>query len=72
MPVTPFDPGRYTVHTVPAHVDSASHVLLLAVLSDLVAIRDGEPDPQRAERLRTITRAMGEVLERLEPPRGAA
>lgn len=72
MAVIPFDPTRHIVRDGPAHIDSASQVLLLALLSDLVAIRDGEPDPQRAEQLRTITRALGAIVERFEPPKGAA
>ncbi len=72
MPVIPFDPTRRTLNDEPAHIDSASHVLLLALLSGLAAIRDGEPDPQRAEQLRTITRALGAIVERFEPPKGAA
>lgn len=72
MAVIPFDPTRHIIRDVPAHIDSASHVLLLAVLSELVSIRDGEPDPQRAEQMRTITRALGAIVERFEPPKGVA
>lgn len=72
MSVIPFDPTRHTIGSAPAHVDIDSHALLLAVLSGLVAIRDDEPDRQRAEALHTITSALCAVLERLEPPKGAA
>ncbi|WP_455232145.1 hypothetical protein [Geopseudomonas aromaticivorans] len=72
MPVIPFDPTRHIIRNVPAHIDIDSRWLLLALLSDLVAIRDSEPDPQRAEQLRTITCALGAVLARFEPPKGAA
>lgn len=72
MAVIPFDPTQRATSNVPAHIDSASHVLLLALLSELVAIRDGEHNPQRAEQLRAIIRALGAVLARFEPPKGAA
>lgn len=72
MSVIPFDPATHIHRNEPAHIDIDSRWLLLALLSDLVAIRDGEPDPQRAEQLRTITRALGAIVERFEPPKGAA
>ncbi|MNZ25234.1 hypothetical protein D3C78_423980 [compost metagenome] len=72
MPVIPFDPDRHIIRSEPAHIDSASNFLLLAVLSDLVALRDSEPDHQRAEVLRATTCALCDVLERFEPPRGTA
>lgn len=56
----------------PPHIDNDSRWLLLALLSDLVAVRDGEPDPQRAARLKTITTALCGIIERFEPPRGKA
>ena len=72
MAVIPFDPTLRAINDESPHIDSASHALLLAVLSDLVATRDGEPDPQCAEQLRAIARALCAVLERFEPPKGAA
>lgn len=72
MTVIPFDPTRRTVNDEQPHIDDVSRVLLLVAMSELVAIRDGEPDPQRAEQLRTITRALGAIVERFEPPKGAA
>ena len=58
-------------HEVP-HIDVASRVLLLALLSELVAVRDSEPEPRRADRLRTITGTLCAIIERFEPPKGAA
>ena len=72
MAVIPFDPIRRTVNAEPPHIDDVSRTLLLVAMSELVAVRDGEPDPQRAERLRPITCALGAVLARFEPPKGAA
>lgn len=68
----PFDPTRRTLNDEPPHIDSVSRVLLLVAMSELVAIRDAEPDPQRAEQLRPIACALGAVLARFEPPKGAA
>lgn len=68
MTVIPFNRGGGE----PLHIDEASHLLLLALLSDLVAVRDGEPDPQRAARLQAITTDLGKIVERFEPPQGAA
>lgn len=72
MNVIPFDPTLHTIGSSPAHIDVDSHFLLLAVYSELLAVRNGEPDRQRAEALHTITRALGAIIERIEPPKGVA
>lgn len=72
MTVIPFDPCTYIHSNEPAHIDNDSRWLLLTVLSDLVRVRAAEPDPQRAEKLDTITNALGTIIERFEPPKGGA
>jgi len=72
MTVVTFKPKGGGNGGEPPHIDVESQALLLCVLSDLVGIRDGEPDPLRADQLRAVTRALGSVIERFEPPKGAA
>ena len=71
--VIPFDPFTSIVRDdVPPHIDSYSFALLVGVFNDLTALRDSEPDSERAALMRKTTTKLNAVLARFEPPQGAA
>jgi hypothetical protein len=66
MNVIPMFPGIYRHTSCPAKIDTISHLMLAEVMSDLVTVRDLEPDPNRAAMLKSITTRLGRVLTRFE------
>lgn len=67
--VIPFDPLTSIVRDdEPPHIDPYSFVLLIGVFNDLTALRDSEPDRERAALMRKTTTKFNSVLGRFEPP----